>query len=301
MGLFNKKKKESVKLEDVLFKIENDLIDVLNKHQRFKERIQVEKIAAQLKDGQNKLNPDKLSKLNQMISQIIDNLQISKGQSSQEDIEYLQDIADGLIADIDLTSVQAQYEGNRNIEKLLTSKSKDIQAIQKLIIKQTQKKSEYELMLKGLKDDVIKAQSKLKKNPIELNNLWRTIQRLENDKTKCDIQIGKLQEALNASEGRYNILEDYESIKVADAATKYNKDELERIKQASDSILEDMTKNAEHIDTIEGINDPQKILATTADVSNELDLWLAQQSESDEEESQEEVSKEKKEPVEIKQ
>lgn len=301
MGLFNRNANKHLKIEDVIYKIENDVVDLLSKHQLIKYRIQAEKISSQIKNGKSKIDQEKIQTLNKVIMDIIEHLKISSGQSAGEDLEYLQDITDGMIVGIELSSVKAQYEGNRNIDKILTSKSKDTSTISRLIEKQTQKKAEYELMLKDLKNDVVKAQSKLKKNPIELNNLWRTIQRIENNKNNCDIQIGKLQEALNATEGRYNILEDYELTKVAASTTEYDSNELERIKGESESIKDKMTESNEHIGAIEGINDPNKIMSSTADVSNELDLWLAQQSEDEIEEVVEESKEDKKNPIDIKQ
>lgn len=287
MPLFNKKQKSPYTLDNLMYMLQNDLIDVLKVKKAYQGKLEVEKILSKMLDIKPKFSQEEIDTFSSMTERVIQNINLSETEDVSNHVEFILDFATSLITKKDVKALQENYLSKQRKYQNESKINKEIVILNGLIEEQKSDKDKIESQLQSIKEYAFKNQDKLKNNPTELRNVRRAIERAEISKNKADQQIGVLNTALYGKQTELNILNQAEEASVIDTVGKVDVSRLTSIKAQTQDKLEKIVQDGDYLDELDKLNQDQLIKTNAQEDTEFLNEWLSSQPK--------EVIKEKKE------
>lgn len=287
MPLFNKKQKSPYTLDNLMYMLQNDLMDVLKVKKAYQGKLEVEKILSKMLDIKPKFSQEEIDTFSSMTERVIQNINLSETEDVSNHVEFILDFATSLITKKDVKALQENYLSKQRKYQNESKINKEIVILNGLIEEQKSDKDKIESQLQSIKEYAFKNQDKLKNNPTELRNVRRAIERAEISKNKADQQIGVLNTALYGKQTELNILNQAEEASVIDTVGKVDVSRLTSIKAQTQDKLEKIVQDGDYLDELDKLNQDQLIKTNAQEDTEFLNEWLSSQPK--------EVIKEKKE------
>ena len=292
MPLFNKKQKSSYTLDNLMYMLQNDLIDVLKVKKAYQGKLEVEKILTKMLDTKPKFSQEEINTFSHMTEQVIQNINLSESEDVSNHIEFILDFATSLITKRDVKALQENYLSKQRKYQNESKINKEIVILNGLIEEQKGDKDKIETQLQAIKEYAFKNQDKLKNNPTELRNVRRAIERAELSRNKADQQIGVLNTALYGKQTELNILNQAEEASVIDTVGKVDVSRLTSIKAQTQDKLEKIVQDGDYLDELDKLNQDQLIKTNAQEDTEFLNEWLGSQPKEVKKEMNEEEKEE---------
>jgi hypothetical protein len=277
MPLFNKKQKSSYTLDNLMYMLQNDLIDVLKVKKAYQGKLEVEKILSKMLDTKPKFSQEEINTFSSMTEQVIQNINLSDTDDVSNHVEFILDFATSLITKRDAKALQENYLSKQRKYQNESKINKEIVILNGLIEEQKGDKDKIETQLQAIKEYAFKNQDKLKNNPTELRNVRRAIERAELTRNKADQQIGVLNTALYGKQTELNILNQAEEASVIDTVGKVDVSRLTSIKAQTQDKLEKIVQDGDYLDELDKLNQDQLIKTNAQEDTEFLNEWLGSQ------------------------
>jgi hypothetical protein len=277
MPLFNKKQKSSYTLDNLMYMLQNDLIDVLKVKKAYQGKLEVEKILSKMLDTKPKFSQEEINTFSSMTEQVIQNINLSDTDDVSNHVEFILDFATSLITKRDVKALQENYLSKQRKYQNESKINKEIVILNGLIEEQKGDKDKIETQLQAIKEYAFKNQDKLKNNPTELRNVRRAIERAELTRNKADQQIGVLNTALYGKQTELNILNQAEEASVIDTVGKVDVSRLTSIKAQTQDKLEKIVQDGDYLDELDKLNQDQLIKTNAQEDTEFLNEWLGSQ------------------------
>lgn len=292
MPLFNKKQKSAYTLDNLMYILQNDLIDVLKVKKAYQGKLEVEKILSKMLDTKPKFSQEEINTFSSMTEQVIQNINLSDTEDVSNHVEFILDFATSLITKRDVKALQENYLSKQRKYQNESKINKEIVILNGLIEEQKGDKDKIETQLQAIKEYAFKNQDKLKNNPTELRNVRRAIERAELSRNKADQQIGVLNTALYGKQTELNILNQAEEASVIDTVGKVDVSRLTSIKAQTQDKLEKIVQDGDYLDELDKLNQDQLIKTNAQEDTEFLNEWLGSQPKEVKKEMNEEEKEE---------
>ena len=292
MPLFNKKQKSTYTLDNLMYMLQNDLIDVLKVKKAYQGKLEVEKILSKMLDTKPTFSQEDIDTFSSMTEQVIQNINLSDTDDVSNHVEFILDFATSLITKRDVKALQENYLSKQRKYQNESKINKEIVILNGLIGEQKGEKDKIEAQLQAIKEYAVKNQDKLKNNPTELRNVRRAIERAELSKNKADQQIGVLNTALYGKQTELNILNQAEEASVIDTVGKVDVSKLTSIKAQTQDKLEKIVQDGDYLDELDKLNQDQLIKTNPQEDTEFLNEWLGSQPKEVKKETNEEEKEE---------
>jgi hypothetical protein len=293
MPLFNKKQKSPYTLDNLMYMLQNDLIDVLKVKKAYQGKLEVEKILSKMLDIKPKFSQEEINTFSSMTEQVIQNINLSETEDVSNHVEFILDFATSLITKKDVKALKENYLFKQRKYQNESKINKEIVILNGLIEEQRSDKDKIESQLQAIKEYAFKNQDKLKNNPTELRNVRRAIERAEISKNKADQQIGVLNTALYGKQTELNILNQAEEATVIDTVGKVDVSRLTSIKAQTQDKLEKIVQDGDYLDELDKLNQDQLIKTNSQEDTEFLNEWLSSQPKEVDKEKKEEEKEER--------
>jgi hypothetical protein len=293
MPLFNKKQKSPYTLDNLMYMLQNDLIDVLKVKKAYQGKLEVEKILSKMLDIKPKFSQEEINTFSSMTEQVIQNINLSETEDVSNHVEFILDFATSLITKKDVKALKENYLSKQRKYQNESKINKEIVILNGLIEEQRSDKDKIESQLQSIKEYAFKNQDKLKNNPTELRNVRRAIERAEISKNKADQQIGVLNTALYGKQTELNILNQAEEASVIDTVGKVDVSRLTSIKAQTQDKLEKIVQDGDFLDELDKLNQDQLIKTNSQEDTEFLNEWLSSQPKEVDKEKKEEEKEER--------
>ena len=293
MPLFNKKQKSPYTLDNLMYMLQNDLIDVLKVKKAYQGKLEVEKILSKMLDIKPKFSQEEINTFSSMTEQVIQNINLSETEDVSNHVEFILDFATSLITKKDVKALKENYLSKQRKYQNESKINKEIVILNGLIEEQRSDKDKIESQLQAIKEYAFKNQDKLKNNPTELRNVRRAIERAEISKNKADQQIGVLNTALYGKQTELNILNQAEEASVIDTVGKVDVSRLTSIKAQTQDKLEKIVQDGDFLDELDKLNQDQLIKTNSQEDTEFLNEWLSSQPKEVDKEKKEEEKEER--------
>jgi len=293
MPLFNKKQKSPYTLDNLMYMLQNDLIDVLKVKKAYQGKLEVEKILSKMLDIKPKFSQEEINTFSSMTEQVIQNINLSETEDVSNHVEFILDFATSLITKKDVKALKENYLFKQRKYQNESKINKEIVILNGLIEEQRSDKDKIESQLQAIKEYAFKNQDKLKNNPTELRNVRRAIERAEISKNKADQQIGVLNTALYGKQTELNILNQAEEASVIDTVGKVDVSRLTSIKAQTQDKLEKIVQDGDYLDELDKLNQDQLIKTNSQEDTEFLNEWLSSQPKEVDKEKKEEEKEER--------
>ena len=162
MALFNKKKKQKVTLDQWMYVVQNDLIDVLKVKKAAREKVVVEGIISKMLETRPKLSQEQLNDLYNVTEQVVQNINLSEGEV-EEHVSFMDDFTRTVIRNQDAKAIKENYFSTQRKKQNLSNINKEISVLKNLLNEQKEKKESLEEKLDSIKVYVSKHKVKLAK------------------------------------------------------------------------------------------------------------------------------------------
>ena len=292
MALFNKKKKQKITLDQWMYIVQNDLIDVLKVKKAAQEKVVVEGIISKMLETRPNLSQEQLNDLYNVTEQVVKNINLSEGDV-EEHVSFIDDFSGRVIRNQDVKAIKENYFSIQRKKQNLNNINKEISVLKNLLNEQKNKKALLEEKLDSIKLYVSKHKVRIAKNPTELRNVRKTIERTELARKQTDQQIGVLNTSLYGKETQLEILNQAEEARVIDSVGRIDIEQLTSVKASSHDKLEQIVKDGESLESLNRMNEDQLIKTNPVEDSDFLSDWLG--NEKEETLIEEEQTSEKKE------
>ena len=292
MALFNKKKKQKITLDQWMYIVQNDLIDVLKVKKAAQEKVVVEGIISKMLETRPNLSQEQLNDLYNVTEQVVQNINLSEGEV-EEHVSFIDDFSGRVIRNQDVKAIKENYFSIQRKKQNLNNINKEISVLKNLLNEQKNKKALLEEKLDSIKLYVSKHKVRIAKNPTELRNVRKTIERTELARKQTDQQIGVLNTSLYGKETQLEILNQAEEARVIDSVGRIDIEQLTSVKASSHDKLEQIVKDGESLESLNRMNEDQLIKTNPVEDSDFLSDWLG--NEKEETLIEEEQTSEKKE------
>jgi hypothetical protein len=293
MPLFNKKQKSPYTLDNLMYMLQNDLIDVLKVKKAYQGKLEVEKILSKMLDIKPKFSQEEINTFSSMTEQVIQNINLSETEDVSNHVEFILDFATSLITKKDVKALKENYLSKQRKYQNESKINKEIVILNGLIEEQRSDKDKIESQLQSIKEYAFKNQDKLKNNPTELRNVRRAIERAEISKNKADQQIGVLNTALYGKQTELNILNQAEEASVIDTVGKVDVSRLTSIKAQTQDKFEKIVQDGDYLDELDKLNQDQLIKTNSQEDTEFLNEWLSSQPKEVDKEKKEEEKEER--------
>jgi len=291
MSLFRGKKKFKASKDQWMYLLQNDLIDVLKVKKAAREKVVVEGIISKMLQTRPKLSQDQLNDLYNVTEQVVQNINLSEGEV-EEHVSFMDDFTRTVIRNQDAKAIKENYFSTQRKKQNLSNINKEILVLKNLLNEQKEKKGALEEKLDSIKVYVSKHKVKLAKNPTELRNVRKAIERTELARKQADQQIGVLNTSSYGKETQLEILNQAEEARVIDSVGKVDVTELTSVKASSQDKLEQIVKDGESLESLNKMNEDQLIKTNPVEDSDFLSDWLGSEQEESVEQVEESSEKE---------
>jgi hypothetical protein len=255
MKLFGKSKVQDYKLQDIMYLLQNDLIDILKERNDFKNNNETEKVIKLFLDKKHTLNQTQINDFHYVLFNVMNNIKSTQGEITKH-LVFLSNFSSTILYNKKYQTIMTEYITNENKTSIKDDIQSDIRVLENSINEKKSLKENEETKLKAINEYIKKNLDRIKSKPYEAESIKIEIQGLNNSLEKVNSNLTLLYSQLNSKKTELEIKTRSEDMKLWSKAGETETDELIKIKVAIDIEEEKLKIQNESINLINENNRP---------------------------------------------